>query len=61
MLSVFVSLAFEIFKNNPRFFRYNTYYYTLDVPQGKDPREYFFDVYGEYPDICMRKGTVKNG
>lgn len=40
---------------------YNTYYYTLDVPQGKDPREHFFDVYGEYPDICMRKGTVKNG
>ncbi len=32
-----------------------------DVPQGKDPREYFFDIYGEYPSICMRKGTVKNG
>ena len=40
---------------------YNTYYYTLDVPTGKDPREYFFETFGEYPDICMRKGTVKNG
>ena len=40
---------------------YNEYYCTLTVPKDKDPREYFFDTYGEYPDICMRKRTVKNG
>ena len=40
---------------------YNTYYYTLTVPKDTNPREYFFETFGEYPDICMRKGTVKNG
>ena len=41
---------------------YDIYYYALDVPQDKDPREHFYEIYGEYPDICMRKkGTVKNG